>query len=379
MTRDAETFKAWSETARRELATFGVEHRVTLDAAEREGRFPAGPYREMGRRGWVGVLTPEEHGGTGGGVREYCLVSEEVGRHGLVSPQTAAQGQLWLLDWGTDEQKKNLLPAMASGELVFSESISEPDVGSALRSVTSTAVRDGGDWILNGSKTHVNLGAECQVTVFYAVAEEGLTAFLVPMDLPGIETRHTDPIGLRLIPTADVDMTDVRVPGSAVLGEPGGGLETFLGTFNISRLGNASELIGLARRALVEAVDYAQGREVGDAVVTDFQGIQWELAACYEAILGATLMRDHAADVIAAGQDPALETSLAKSAAIEAAELTGKSVFALVGGHGLYHDQPYWRTLADIKVLRTAGGSREVLRNFIAKQVLRSGDVGGLR
>ncbi|CAM3210877.1 acyl-CoA dehydrogenase family protein [Williamsia muralis] len=171
----------------------------------------------------------------------------------------------------------------------------------------------------------------------------------------------------------------MRVPSSAVLGSPGQGLKTFLSTFNTSRLGNASELIGLARRGFIEAVDYAGAREVGKNVVTDFQRLQWELTDCYQAISAAIRFRDEAATMIASGADPSFATSLAKSAAIDAAELTGKVMFGLVGGHGLYNDQPYWRTLADIKVLRTAGGSREVLRNFIAKQILRSDDLGGLR
>lgn len=370
-----------SETAalRKDLAAFAAEHRRTFDDAERRGEFPLDLYREMGRRGWVGSVTPREFGGSGGGVWEYCVIAEEVGRLGIVSPQTAIQGELWLLDWGTDEQKAELLPGLANGDIVFSESISEPGVGSALRSVTSTAVCDGDVWVINGRKTHVNLGAESSLTVVYAVADEGLTAFLVPMDTPGVTTRGTDPIGLRLIPTADVDFDDVRVPSSAVLGSPGQGLKTFLSTFNTSRLGNASELIGLARRGFIEAVDYAGAREVGNNVVTDFQGLQWELTDCYQAISAAIRFRDEAAAVIASGEDPSFATSLAKSAAIDAAELTGKVMFGLVGGHGLYNDQPYWRTLADIKVLRTAGGSREVLRNFIAKQILRSDDLGGLR
>lgn len=368
----------WAVRTRTAMAEFAATHRATLDDHQRRGRFPAEIYHEMGAQGWVGMVTPEELGGSGGGAAAYCLVSEEVGRHGLVSPQTAVQGQLWLRDWGTEEQKKTLLPGIASGRLVFSESISEPGVGSSLKAVTSTARRSDGGWVLNGRKTHVNLGAECHVTIFYATAGEGLTAFMIDMTTPGITTRRTDPIGLRLIPTADVTFENVHVPDSALLGGPGDGLATFLSTFNLSRLGNASELIGLARRALVQAITYAREREVGSNVVTDFQGIQWEIADCYQEIVAASLLRDHAVAVIAAGDDPAMATTLAKSAAIDAAERVGKAVFGFVGGHALYNDQDYWQILADIKVLRTAGGSREVLRNFVAKQVLRADDLAGL-
>ena len=150
----------------------------------------------------------------------------------------------------------------------------------------STATRDGGDWLLTGGKTHVNLGADCDVTLFYAIAEEGLTSFLVDMSLPGIATAVTDPVGLRLIRTADVTFDRVRVPDSALLGPPGGGLQTFLSTFNISRLGNASELIGLGRRSLELGLRYASQRQVGDSMVTDFQGIQWMVADAWTAPAG---------------------------------------------------------------------------------------------
>jgi alkylation response protein AidB-like acyl-CoA dehydrogenase len=283
-----------------------------------------------------------------------------------------------LLDWGTDAQKQRYLEGIARGEIIFSESISEPGVGSSLKSMVATAGRSGGDWVLNGRKTHVNLGAQCQVTLVYAMAPEGLTAFLVDTDLPGVKTRQTDPIGLRLIPTADVDLDDVRVPGTAVLGEPGRGMDTFLSTFNSSRLGNASELIGFGRRAIAQAVAYGKARAVGDSVVTDFQGIQWTVADAYGALYGASLARDRAALRVDRGEEHAFETTLAKKLAIDAAEQAVNDAFALTGGHGLYNDTDYGQLLHDMKVLRIAGGSLEVLRNYVARRVLRSSHLEGL-
>lgn len=369
----------WAERTARELAAFGDEHADEFRSATREGRFPRELYEEMGRRGWVGSITPPEHGGIGGGAAEYCLIAEEVGRHGLVSPQISVQGQRWLLIWGTDEQQERWLKPMASGELVFSESISEPGVGSSFKNMSATARRDGDDWILDGSKTHVNLGAACDVTIFYAMAEEGLTSFMVDMDEPGITTQQTDPIGLRLIPTADVEFSQVRVPSTSLIGEPGQGLETFLSTFNLSRLGNASELLGFGRRALVLGTDYAKDRAVGDAVVTDFQGIQWTIADGYAALFAAALARNHAATVVDGGGDPGFATSVAKKLAVDAAEEAANEVYALIGGYGLYHEQDFAQILNDVKVLRIAGGSIEILRNYIARRVLKDDGYEGLR
>ena len=261
---------------------------------------------------------------------------------------------------------------------MFSESISEKDAGSSFKAMKSAAVRDGGDWLLTGRKTHVNLGADCDVTLFYAVAGEGLTSFLVDMSLPGIQTAVTDPIGLRLIRTADVTFDRVRVPDAARLGPPGAGLQTFLSTFNISRLGNASELIGLGRRSLELGLRYAAQRQVGVSMVTDFQGIQWMIADAWTALQAASLARDDAALAHERGEDIALRTTTAKHLAITAAEQAADTAYRLVGGHGLYFDEPYTDIVNDIKVLKVAGGSAEIMRNFIARCVLKDPGHEGL-
>jgi len=369
---------AWIKNTVAELAAFGEEHRSELDTANRANRFPRELYRELGRRGYLGPLVPAAFGGLGGGVPEYVVISEEVGRHGLVSGQIAAQGQRWLLDWGTDEQKDHWLRGIATGEIVFSESISEKNAGSSFKAMKSTAVRDGGDWLLTGSKTHINLGADCDVTLFYAMAPEGLTSFLVDMALPGIRTHVTRAIGLRLIRTADVEFDNVRIPDAARLGPVGGGLQTFLSTFNISRLGNASELIGLGRRALELGLRYAGEREVGDGVVTDFQGIRWMVADAWTSLQAASLTRDDAAIAHERGEDIALRTTTAKRLAISAADQASDASYSLVGGHGLYFDTPYTEIANDIKVLKVAGGSREIMRNYIAQRIMKDPGHEGL-
>ncbi|HEY8546601.1 MAG TPA: acyl-CoA dehydrogenase family protein [Acidimicrobiales bacterium] len=370
---------AWAREAPAQLAAFAEEVEDELVAAERAGRFPADIYAEMGKRGWVGPITPKTYGGLGGGVAEYCLVEEEIGRHGLVPVQVSVQGQRWLLDWGSEEQTEQYLEGVARGEIIFSECISEPGGGSSLRNLRATARRSNGDWVIDGVKTHVNLGRESDVTLVYAVAEEGLSAFLVDTSLPGVSATPRDAIGLRLIPTCDMAFENVRVPDSAVLGEPGRGLETFLATFNMSRLGNASELIGYGRRAMTLGTEYAQERRIGDGVLTDYQGIQWTIAEAYERLHAASLARDYAANLDDELLVHGVETSLAKKLAITAAEFAVNEVFSLVGGYGLYYDQAFTRLVNDTKVLRVAGGSLEVLRNFVARTILTSDTYAGLR
>lgn len=156
-------------------------------------------------------------------------------------------------------------------------------------------------------------------------------------------------------------------------------MKTFLSTFNISRLGNASELIGFGRRALGLAIQYAQNRRIDeDHHVTDFQGIQWILAEAYTGLYTASLARDRAAQLADRKIEHAFETSLAKKTAINAAEYAVNEIFALVGGFGLYEDTPFRQIMCDVKTLRVAGGSLEILRNYIARRVLKAERYEGL-
>lgn len=372
------TAEGFPDRAAAELAALAEEARAELRRCERAGEFPREVFTEMGRRGWVGPFAPRELGGLGGGTAEYCVIEEEVARHGLVSPQVSIQGQRWLMDWGTEQQCKRYLEPIVRGEMIFSESISEPRVGSSLKYMETTAVRDGSDWVINGHKKHVNMGHQSDVTMVFAMTAAGLSAFLVDTDLPGVASEQTDPIGLRLNPTADMHFTDVRVPDEAMVGADGRGLDTFLTTFNTSRLGNASELIGFGRRALSQAMAYASGRKVGDHLVTDFQGIHWTIADRYADLVAAAYARNHAAMILDRGENPALATTVAKKLAIDAAERAVNDAFALTGGHGLYSDTDFGQLLHDVKVLRVAGGSVEVLRNYIARRLLRSPSYEGL-
>jgi alkylation response protein AidB-like acyl-CoA dehydrogenase len=369
----------WIDSVSADIGALAADARADLDAANRENRFPREVFAEMGRRGYCGPMVPTEWGGLGRGVREYVVINEETGRHGMVTPQVSVQGQRWLLDWGTDEQKDRWLRGIATGELIFSESISEKGAGASFKQMKATAVRDGSDWILNGSKCHVNMGADCDVTLFYAYAEEGLTSFLVDTSLRGVRTEVSDAIGSRLIRTADVHLEEVRVRDADLLGPAGAGVKTFLSTFNVSRLGNASELIGFGRRILELAVEYAEHRQVGDTMVTDFQGIQWMLADAWTGLQSASLARDYAAEVYDRGEDIALQTTTAKQLAVVASENASKAAFSMTGGHSLYHDQPFLDIDNEIKVLKVAGGSSEVMRNFIARCILKDAGHEGLR
>jgi len=366
-----EEHQAFRDTIRRFIEAEIAPHHAQW---ERDGQVPRELWRKAGEAGLLGCSIPEEYGGAGADALFNFALVEELAAAGYTGPAFAVHNEMvmpYIHAFGTQEQKRKYLPGMCDGSLVFSESISEPGAGSSLKTLQTSARRDGDDWILNGKKIHINGGAACHVTVVFAMTDEGMTAFLVDTTLPGFRAVVTNPLGYRLALTADMYFDNVRVSGNAVLGKPGNAMATFLTTFNISRLGNASELIGQARRALSDGISYAKQRSVGDSKVTDFQGIQWTISDCYSALYGASVVRDHAANLVKRGKDHALESSIAKKLAIEAAEQTVNEVFALVGGHGLYWDQPYGQILLDVKTLRVAGGSLEILRNFIGRQILK--------
>lgn len=341
-------------------------HAAELRAADERSEFPRDLYRDGMERGFGSVLTPEEYGGGGGGAMEYAVVAEEAGLF-----QISFQMQRAIAACGTDEQKQRYLPGFASGELVGAISISEPETGSSLRTMDTTAERTDDGWVLNGPKSHVNLAAEADLHKVYAMADEGLTAFLVDDDTPGVRvTEKRDPVGTRYLPIYDLEFEDCVVPDDALLLGPGDGYEVFFSTFNFSRIGNASEILGHGKRALHDAVEWASEREVGDDVVTEFQGIRWKVAELYTALKGAELVRDWAATRLDAGESASLSTSMAKLACANAALPATTEAMQMTGAHGLYRDQPYEGHFRDVKTLEIAGGSREIMKNVIADAVL---------
>jgi hypothetical protein len=342
------------------------EHEATIDDHARRSEFPREVYEDGMERGFGAVITPEEYGGGGGGAMEYAIVAEQVGLF-----QISFQLQRALLVAGTDEQKERYLPEFAAGDAVGAISISEPETGSSLKSMDTVAVRDGDEFVLDGPKSHVNLAAEATVHKVYAMTDEGLTAFLVDDDNPGLTvTEKHDPIGTRYLPIYDLELDECRVDASQVLGDVGGGYRTFFGTFNFSRIGNASEMLGHGKRALREATRWAKARDVGDETVTDFQGIRWKIADLYTDLEAATHLRDRAACALDAGEDAVLETSMAKLAAANAALPATTEAIQITGAHGLYRDQPYEGHFRDVKTLEVAGGSREIMRNVVADRII---------
>lgn len=367
------SFTEYQLALRKEVAEFALEESRTISKEyEEKSIFPEPLFKKIAAKGWIGLAIPKEYGGLGKGALEYSILMEELSKQLLFNPQANIQVCKAILAGGTEEQKKSYIPKLVNGEYVGAVAISEPQTGSSFKNLQTSAVKDGNTFVINGHKAHINLAKEANIFILLAKTNEGLSNFIIKHDTPGLRFEKGDPIAARTAPIYDINLDDCRVPEDCLLGVNGRAIDTFFSIFNLSRIGNASQLIGYARGCLDYAVQYARTRAIGDKTVTDFQGIQWLIAELVSDIEAVRLIRDKAAWAEDHNIEHAFETATAKFMAGKVAEKAANSVFSMVGGSGLYRSAPYQRYWNEIVMGQVAGGSREVLKNTMAKEILRS-------
>ena len=276
-----------------------------------------------------------------------------------------------LFAYSPEEQKKRYLPLLASGRTFSITGITELEAGSKLGDIQTVAVRDGDSWVLNGSKTEVHIPEHVQVCLVFAKTAAGVTAFLVDTSSPGFKIGHgREIVGMRALPMSVIIFEDCRIPAQNLLGREGGAYEVFFKSFDLSRIGNAAKCIGIAEGALQDAIAYARERRIGDNVVTDFQGIRWQIADLVTRLDGARwLMYKAAWEYNKFGRstiDSAKAKLLACTTAMEAATIA----LQITGSHGCFSEFPFARYMMDAKVSQITGGTIEVLKNTIARDVL---------
>lgn len=348
---------------------FADDHVEALAEFRQNYEFPHEIYQKGARFG-PAQLIPQEYGGEGNGIVEFCLVSEPIGLY-----QEGFLTTIPLVELGTDEQMERYLSDLAAGEYPASPAITEPGGGSTFKHMQTTAEREGDEWIINGEKTHIHFGPEAGVMSLYAETEEGLTTFLIEGDNPGIEVvEKMQPIGDRVSPMYHFELNDARIPEDRVLGDVGGGFDVFLATFNFSRIGQASRQLGLGQLCLDRALEYASQREVEPGkYVTDFQGNKWTIADIQTKLRAARRLRDEAAWAVE-NDDPdvPLLASMAKLAAIHFSLPAIHESLQMMGGKGHYYKpfEPFMDYLGEYFIFRVGGGHRDVLRDYIADELL---------
>ncbi|MBO0653060.1 acyl-CoA/acyl-ACP dehydrogenase [Streptomyces triculaminicus] len=357
---------------------YGREYFAT---AVREGRHADELWEEAGKHGYLGVNLPEEYGGGGGGITELALVLEELGAAGcplllmVVSP--AICGTV-IARFGTDEQKRTWLPGLASGTLKMAFGITEPDAGSNSHRLTTTARRDGTDWILNGRKVFISGVDAADATLIVGRTEDAGTGrlkpclFIVGRDTPGFTRRS---IAMELASPEkqfELLLDDVRLPAEALVGDEDAGLLQLFAGLNPERIMTAAFAIGMGRYAVARAVDYARTRQVWDAPIGAHQAVAHPLARSHIELELARLMMYKAAHLYDAGDDAGAgeAANMAKYAAAEAAVRAVDQAVHTLGGNGLTAEYGLASLITAARVARVAPVSREMILNYVSHQTL---------
>jgi alkylation response protein AidB-like acyl-CoA dehydrogenase len=339
-------------------------------------------WAEAGKAGFLGVNLPEEYGGGGGGMVELALVCEELGAAGcgllmmVVSP--AICGTV-IGRFGTDEQKQRWLPGLADGSSIMAFAITEPDAGSNAHEITTTARREGDEWVLSGRKTWisgVDLADAVLVVGRLADGPKGTlrpALFVVPTDSPGLSAQ---PIPMEIVSPErqfQVFLDDVRLPADALIGHPDQGIAQLFAGLNPERVMAAAFSLGVARLAMRKATSYARERKVWGTPIGAHQGLAHPLAACQIEIELARLMTQKAAWLIDAGRDAeaGLAANSAKYAAAEAAARTVDQAVQTHGGAGLSQEYGVGALLVASRLSRIAPVSREMILSFVAQHDLQ--------
>ena len=336
--------------------------------------------RALGAAGLCGVQTAEQWGGLGLGYVEYALVLEEIAK---VSPSYAVTvavtglPQVILARFGDDTQRARWMPGLASGELLGAFALSEPGSGSDAASLRTTARRDGGDWVLNGTKFWITHGSYADIYVVMArtggEGPKGVSAFLVPGDARGLSFgKKEEKMGLRASPTVEVVLEDVRVPASDMVGPEGQGFRVAMAALDSGRITIAATSVGLAQAALDCAGVYACGRKQFGQAIVDFQGVGFMLADMAMKIESARLLVHKAAWLKDQGRPFSHVAAMAKCVATDAAMSVSTDAVQVLGGYGYTREYPVERLMRDAKVMQIVEGTNQVQRLVISRHLKRA-------
>jgi alkylation response protein AidB-like acyl-CoA dehydrogenase len=325
---------------------------------------------------------PERYDGTGTGTLMQQMAVEEIAAADAscaLMLMVQELGTLPITLYGSEELKQRLLPRCAAGELLPAFALSEADAGSNPQAMRTTAVRDGRDWVISGTKNWISNAGVADFYVVFAMSDRAnarVTAFLVEADRPGFSIGgYEHKLGIRGSPTGSPVFEDVRVPAENVIGEVGQGMRVALGTLERTRLGAAAQAVGIAQGALDHAVGYAKERIAFGKPIIELQGIQFKLADMQTGTAAARELLHKACTV--ADQNPApsdlgMWTSMAKLFASDNAMKVTVEAVQVLGGSGYVNDYPVERMMRDAKITQIYEGTNEIQRVVIARQLGQS-------
>lgn len=375
--RETSEHKDLRDTVRSIAAEFGPGYYVSRSEA---GEPTSELWDKLGQSGFLGINLPEEYGGGGAGLAELAMVCEETAAAGcpmlLLLVSAAISGEM-ISEFGTPEQKRHWLPRMASGQAKVVFGITEPDAGSNTHRLSTVARRDGGDFVIAGTKHYISGVDEAEAILLVtrsgwddAAGRGRLSLFLVPTDAPGLVATPL-PVSAKLPEKQFVlHFDDVRVPAEWLVGEEGNGFQQVFHGLNPERITGAAVCVGVARHVLGQAAQYASTRSVWGVPIASHQGVAHPLAKAKIETELAALMTSKAAWLHDQGLPAGEAANIAKYAAAEAAGAAAEAAIQAHGGNGLateYGLLPYWGIS---RLLRIAPVSREMVLNFVAQHSL---------
>lgn len=355
-----------------------IPNRMKWDESQ---ELPVDLFKKMGELGLMGVLVPEEYGGSGFGYPEYVTTISEIGRvDGSVGLSVAAHNSLCtghILQHGSEEQKEKYLPGLASGKILGAWGLTEPNTGSDAMNMKTVAKRDGNDWIINGAKNFITHGNSADLAVVIARTGEkreshGISAFIVERDNPGLKKgRKENKLGMRASETSEMIFEDCRIKGDALLGNEGEGFIQSLKVLDGGRISIAALALGIAQGALDESIKYSKERKQFGKPISSFQAISFKLAEMESEVEAARLLTFKAAHMKQRGMNVTKASSIAKYYASEVSVRVSTEAVQIFGGYGYTKDYPVEKYYRDSKLCTIGEGTTEIQKLIISRELLK--------
>ncbi|SDJ75240.1 acyl-CoA dehydrogenase [Salimicrobium halophilum] len=358
-----------------------AENEVEPTAAERdeEERFDRGIFDQMSELGLTGIPWPEEYGGIGSDFVSYAIAVEELSRV-CASTGVTLSAHISLASWpiftfGSEEQKKNFLTRLATGEALGAYALSEPGAGSDVSSMKTQAKKDGDDYILNGNKVWITNGGVADIYIVFAKTDpeaghKGVSAFIVEKGTEGFSFgKKEKKLGIRSSPTTELIFENCRVPKDNLLGAEGEGFKIAMQTLDGGRNGIAAQAVGIAQGALDKSIGYAKEREQFGKPIAKHQGLSFKLADMATDVEAARLLTYQAAYLESEGKPYAKASAMAKLFAGDAAMDVTTEAVQVYGGYGYTKDYPVERYMRDAKITQIYEGTNEIQRLVIGRMV----------
>lgn len=343
--------------------------------------FPVDVFKKLGELGLMGVLVPQEYGGSGFGYHEYITVISEIAKVcGSIGLSLAAHNSLCtghILAFGNEEQKKKWLPKLATAEWIGAWGLTETGTGSDAGGMNTVAVQDGDYWVINGSKNFITHAITGNIAVVIVRTGEkgdshGMTAFVIEKGTPGFSSgKKEDKLGMRASETAELIFDNCRVHKDNILGEVGEGFIQAMKVLDGGRISIAALSLGIAKGAHEAAIKYAKEREQFGKPIAHFQGISFKLADMATEIEAAALLTHQAADLKNKGEKMTKESAFAKYYASEVAVRCGNEAVQIFGGYGYTKEFPAEKFYRDAKLCTIGEGTSEIQKLVIAREILK--------